>query len=259
MPLKKLAKALLRETPHPILDDLSSRSGDAAASALYDGIVEGSFLLDDEAYVRGRFLDAVRERGVIEKTVGVAALSRAKILDVAAGNGAFELALISAGYLVVSVETLWNPLVVRMRNHGVPVRRVIADAAALPFREDVFDVISIHDAVEHFRKPRTIGRSIVRVLKPGGRIFVTTPARLRFLLRRDPHYGIRFLVALPDVVQQRIVRRRGYTDLHHTERIYWSAGGIRRLFPATTLDRVLSRWKVMRSLLFDEIVLRKPI
>ena len=224
--LRKFAKALLRQAPHPILDDVTPRAGDGAAAALYDEIVEGSFLLGDEAYVRGRFRDAVRERGVIEKIAGVDVLSRGKILDAAAGNGAFELALIAAGYFVVSVETLWNPLVVEMRKRGVSVRRVIANAEALPFRDAVFDVVSVHDAVEHFRRPRRIGSAIVRVLKPRGRIFVTTPARLRYLLRRDPHYGIRFLVALPDRVQQRLVLRRGYTDLHHTERIYWSAAGI---------------------------------
>lgn len=254
-----MAKRLLRDVPHPILDGDGVRPSDAQALDIYDSVVAGTLLKNDEVYVRGRLRDLIRERGVLEKVVGIDRLKTMKILDVAGGNGAFELALAAAGYFAVSVESLWNPTIVEMRRRGANVRRVIANAEQLPFKSGVFDVVSLHDAVEHFRRPRAVASSITRVAKSGARIFVTTVARLKYLLKRDPHYRIPLLVALPDKLQHRVVKASGFDDLYHTERIYWSAREIAQLFDGVTLELVLSRWKILRNLLFDEIVLRKSV
>ena len=63
---------------------------------------------------------------------------------------------------------------------------------------------------------------------------LTTPPRLKYLFRRDPHFGIPGLLALPDRLQKLVVTRvfrrssgQEY-DVHH---IYCYAGSIARFFP----------------------------
>jgi len=257
--LRAFLKPLLRENPHPILDGTRPHDRDSAAAAFYDRLIEGTFLRNDEEFVRGRFRVSLRERTMMEKIGGEGRLQKARILDVGAGNGAFELALSSAGYFVVSIEQYFSPVATRLvSNPEFQVHRVVARAEEPPFKPETFDLITCRDAVEHFRNPIAVGRAVMTVAKGGALIFITTPPRLRYLLRRDPHYNIRFLAALPTKWQHRLAARHDYTDVYHTERLYWSARGIARLFPGSRVHRVLSRWKLLRNYLFDEIVLEKP-
>jgi SAM-dependent methyltransferase len=52
---------------------------------------------------------------------------------------------------------------------------VFASADALPFEAESFDAIICTEVAEHCPDPRAVFREIARVLKPGGRAFVTTP------------------------------------------------------------------------------------
>ena len=50
-----------------------------------------------------------------------------------------------------------------------------ADAAELPFSDDMFDTIVMNDAMEHVNKPEAVLTETLRVLKPGGRIYINFP------------------------------------------------------------------------------------
>lgn len=53
-----------------------------------------------------------------------------------------------------------------------------ADVGALPFADEVFDIVTATDTFEHFVDPAGALREMIRVLKPGGRIaFYFTPHR----------------------------------------------------------------------------------
>jgi len=45
----------------------------------------------------------------------------------------------------------------------------------LPLRENSFDCILISEVIEHLEKPQISIREAVRVLRPGGRLLITTP------------------------------------------------------------------------------------
>lgn len=54
---------------------------------------------------------------------------------------------------------------------------VVADAAALPFRDAALDVVSANMVVEHLEHPRRVLSEVYRVLKPGGPFVFATPNR----------------------------------------------------------------------------------
>ena len=51
-----------------------------------------------------------------------------------------------------------------------------ADVRRLPFAADTFDAVTAMDVIEHIDDDKAASAEIFRVLKPGGRLFVTVPA-----------------------------------------------------------------------------------
>jgi SAM-dependent methyltransferase len=56
-----------------------------------------------------------------------------------------------------------------------PVIRVCGDARALPFSSNIFDVVYSLGVIEHFPETGLALSEHVRVLRPGGKLFITTP------------------------------------------------------------------------------------
>jgi len=54
-------------------------------------------------------------------------------------------------------------------------RFICADAAALPFEDGSIDTIIMNDAMEHVARPEAVLDEVLRVLTPGGRLFVNFP------------------------------------------------------------------------------------
>ena len=55
------------------------------------------------------------------------------------------------------------------------LRWEVADAQSLPHPDNSFDTIISCETIEHLPRPRTALAEFHRVLKPGGRLFLTTP------------------------------------------------------------------------------------
>ena len=202
---------------------------------------------------RDAFLDARYDEGRRWRHV-LAAYATGLVLDVGAGNGAIELALSADDrFRVISVESLWNETARRLR-----VRRVIADATALPFRRGAFDAVLSLETIEHLVRAPDAGVETCRVLRDGGIILLTTPPKWRYIFRRDPHFGISGLVALPPSLQRRVAAARGFREEHHyVDRIYRSVPQIARLFPCARVREVLSRSRGPKRWFWDSVVLEK--
>jgi hypothetical protein len=100
---------------------------------------------------------------------------------------------------------------------------------------------------------------MMRVTKSGGQVMITTPARLRYLWRPDPHDQVKGLMLLPD---SRLTRThdvqhvfleclRGRDQFPRSRRSWPSPGRDAR----ATCTGLL--WKLFRSLLWDRIVIWK--
>jgi SAM-dependent methyltransferase len=202
----------------------------------------------NDPFVLARYEEGRRWREVLSHFTQ----ARPRVLDVGGGNGAIELAMSPVAY-AVSVETLWNPIA---RQLGV--RRVIANAEAMPFRDGVFDALVCLDTIEHFHDVPAISSEMARVSRANGILLVTTPPRLRWALLPDPHFAIRGLLMLPSSMQRRVVERRGYRESDHfVDRIYWSVPQLARRLREFRVRDVLSRSRAPRRWFWDAVVFEK--
>ena len=92
--------------------------------------------------------------------------SQGRILDIGGYDG-FLLSQLDAPQKVsVDIETL--PL-----HEGISY--CLGDGLTLPFRDSSFDTIYALDVLEHVDDEAHFARELLRVLKPGGRLILTTP------------------------------------------------------------------------------------
>jgi SAM-dependent methyltransferase len=189
-----------------------------------------------------------------------------RVLDLGAGNGGASFGLSeSAKYRVTALDLVPNPVLRRVRrNADARVGSVVGSGTKLPFAGGSFDLVLLLETVEHVADLSPLGSEVMRVLTPGGMCMVTTPARLRNLLR-DPHYGVAGLLLLPDALQKRVVKD------YDVEHIFWTAAGVARHFPERARVEVLVNipypgtpktplqiaWYLLRGLLWDRIIIHK--
>jgi ubiquinone/menaquinone biosynthesis C-methylase UbiE len=99
---------------------------------------------------------------------------RLQILDIGCGTGAMldELSPFGA---VIGADFAPEALgFCRARGDHYPLTR--ADVRRMPFADNSFDVVTAMDIIEHIDDDKAAASEINRVLKPGGRLFVTVPA-----------------------------------------------------------------------------------
>lgn len=152
-------------------------------------------------------------------------LANADLLDVGCGIGAYSVHLAQRGARVFGLEPEW-PRAVAARQAGVPV--VVAVSERLPFADQHFDVVLLHEVLEHVADDRLSVVESVRVLKKGGRAVVFVPNRWwpfethGFFWRGRYHFGnVPFLNYLPDPLRNalaphvRVYTGRSLLDLVH--------------------------------------------
>jgi SAM-dependent methyltransferase len=162
-----------------------------------------------------------RRFGIIERH---GALAGARALDVGCGVGMYTARLAAAGARATGIEVDW-PRARTARAGGLAV--VAAVGEGLPFADGSFDVILLHEVLEHVRDDRRTAREISRVLAPGGRAIIFVPNRLwpfethGIMWRGSYRFGnVPLVNYLPDGLRNRLAPH---------VRVY-TAGSLRRLF-----------------------------
>ncbi len=128
----------------------------------------------------------------------------------------------------------------------------VAAAEALPFPDGAFDVVLLHEVLEHVHDDRQAVHEAWRVLGPGGRIVIFVPNRLYpfethgFYWRGVYRFGnIPLINYLPDPLRDQLAPHvRAYTS-----------ASLRRLF-ADLDHRVIIHTQIYPG--YDKIVARRP-
>jgi SAM-dependent methyltransferase len=144
---------------------------------------------------------------------------KGRILDVPAGHGAFAQQLLKLGYDDIHCLDINEENFV-LRDKGVHFQKHDV-MNPLPYPDGYFDYVFSIEGIEHFHNPWTFTIELCRVLKPGGKIYISTPntfsvdARIKYLVSG---YFPRFkpLMQHPDKVMDHPV-----DDAHISPIYFW--------------------------------------
>ncbi|MDB4932248.1 MAG: hypothetical protein JWM10_4732 [Myxococcaceae bacterium] len=89
--------------------------------------------------------------------------------------------------------------------------RTVAPGEALPFPDGYFDTIAALEVVEHVASERLMLTELARVLKPGGRLLLTTPHR-GWLTWLDPANFKFMLPSAHRLIHRTVLRDEGYYE-----------------------------------------------
>ena len=136
------------------------------------------------------------------------ALAGRRILEVGSGMGGACVALALRGAYPVASEFNHDYCqIARLRaaRYDLPLPVINATGEQMPFAPRSFELAVCWDVVEHVQNPDELLAELGRVLRPGGRVFLTIINRFAW---RDPHYHIVAINYLPRPVAEAIIRWR---------------------------------------------------
>ena len=177
----------------------------------------------------------------------------ARVLDVGAGAGALLIELLHNGARAVGIEPGFDyTALVRRRVAAEKLdSRCILDASgdAVPFLNDTFNYVISRQVLEHVPDPGAVIRELFRVLKPGGRCYLSCENYLAF---REQEYGVAWFPLLPKGLGARYLRLRGRDPAFLLEQVHYTTyPQILRLcreagFVNQTYEKY--RWPIVRGL-----------
>jgi len=173
------------------------------------------------------------------------------ILDVGCGVGMYLQAMRAFSERVYGVDIDTERAA---QAHQLLSHIVIAPAEQLPFAQGSFDMVLLHEVIEHVEDDRKVIREAYRVLASRGRMIIFAPNRLYPLethgvfWRGRYHFGnVPLINWLPDPLRDRLAPHvRAYTgrDLHHL-----LAGLPVRVMEHTQIfpgyDKIAARWPAL--------------
>ena len=100
-----------------------------------------------------------------------AARAGERLLDVGCGNGAWLASMRSGGWDLYGIEP--DPA---SATHAVSLGLSVApDLRTAPFPDQYFDAITMNHVIEHMHDPGAALAHCLKLLKPGGRLWISTP------------------------------------------------------------------------------------
>jgi SAM-dependent methyltransferase len=152
-----------------------------------------------------------------------------EVLEIGPGLGQFTALMAKRARSVHALEVVPGQAefaLTRCRQQGLTNVQIAVggDDCRLPYRDQAFDLIVLNLVFEwcgsrledepHEVAQKRLLSEMVRVLKPGGALYLTTKNRYSMRLLRgggDEHqFGLRFGSALPRALSARLLRRRGH-------------------------------------------------
>ena len=162
-----------------------------------------------------------RRLNLVQEHVG---LDGKRILDVGCGIGTYTRKFRAFSSQVYGVDIDAE----RACQAGQAIPNITAaPAEVLPYPDDYFDVVFLHEVIEHVKDDRAAIKEAVRVAAPGGSVVIYAPNRLYLFETHGIYLGKRYVFKLipfvnylPDPLRSRFCPHvRAYTS-----------GGIKQLF-----------------------------
>lgn len=132
-----------------------------------------------------------------------------RFLDVGAGYGSLLIELLAEGaeaFAVEPGEDVGRIATARLADQSMPARVVRGIGEALPFPDHHFDYVITLQVLEHVPDPAPVLTEIFRVLKPGGRAYVSCENYLAF---REQEYRVPWLPLLPKPIAAAYLKALG--------------------------------------------------
>ncbi len=197
---------------------------------------------------------------VFDRLGGVDALSGKLVIDVGCGVGSFAHACAARGIRIVGVEPDRiglgaGPTAISIARKRLGPGRVVAAAGEhLPFRGASADVVTLLDVLEHVQDPLEVLCECLRVVRPGGVVYVESPNYWSFW---EPHYKIPWLPLFPKGVARWYLRLLGRDPVMLQQLQYTSHRQIRALAERLAVRAVDLQWEDMRARLDDPTLARR--
>lgn len=217
----------LRVFPDPYIDTEADHAKGLQVAARFDeldfaALVDFYYSItsvvpkeDARRYTRGLLGGAARAKASLDTWEnstgnGHKLSAEGRLLEIGCGTAPLLVAAASRFDQVVGVDIAFRWLVVakkRLADEGLDLPLICACAEALPFPEQAFDRVVADSVLEHVSDQQGALAQCHRVLKPGGRLFVSTPNR--FSLGPDPQVGVWGGGLLPERWLAAYVERHG--------------------------------------------------
>ncbi len=119
-----------------------------------------------------QFIPLVRDSAILE-AMGVHATWGSHLLDVGCGNGRYLAQMRALGWNVTGVEV--DPAAAAQAHTHFGLTVHIGTLSDVKFPPNSFDVVTMSHVIEHVDDPPGLLRECWRILRPGGRVVITTP------------------------------------------------------------------------------------
>jgi demethylmenaquinone methyltransferase / 2-methoxy-6-polyprenyl-1,4-benzoquinol methylase len=176
----------------------------AEVSAMFDNVAERYDLLNDTLSLG---LDRYW-RQVVAKAV--AAGPGQLVLDLAAGTGTSSRAFVRNGARCVACDFSFGMLSVGARRPARGLSFAAGDALALPFRDGIFDAVTISFGLRNVADTGQALAELLRVTRPGGRLVICEFSHPR--VRRLNELYEQYLTRVLPLVARRLSRSAGAYD-----------------------------------------------
>jgi 2-polyprenyl-3-methyl-5-hydroxy-6-metoxy-1,4-benzoquinol methylase len=101
-------------------------------------------------------------------------LAGGRLVDVGCGVGTLAGALPPGDFQYVGVDVVRHPALPA----EIELVRANLDRERIPMADGSADIVVSAETIEHVENPRALMRELVRLVRPGGWVFVTTPNQL---------------------------------------------------------------------------------
>lgn len=210
----------------------SQAGGFADALESYYAANERVPIAQARRFIAGTLAAEERARAVLADWQGMAggAAISGLVIDLGCGTGPLLPALAAAGASPVGIDVGLRWLVLaaaRLQERGMPVVLACAGAVRLPLAASSVDAVVSESLIENVPPAGVVLEESCRVLRPGGRLWLTTANR--HSIGPDPHLGVLAGGWLTQGALVKLAKRRGMVPPH------------RALLSARDLARELAR------------------